>query len=337
MQGGIFSQKNIVLVITEDSLITAVPRGEVAAAIGGTREKISESLDESGISGRDFWEVLASLSPGLPRAYLAPRQVPAELREQVSSIRSRLGLEHAPWLRYVALSAGEILAESPESRRIPLEDILYVRGEDLVEDQNGEDLLVVRTKDQDERYRLALGCYYSARVTLISLLEKRQQMDPSSDRIISIVPACFEPGPKDFDFQYVFNLIFTDRRLILAVTPGGEDEVEQRWDAYMEGIGKKAKQQGISIEGYVTGSGLEDAPWQDFRTRSVPEILDADGVNFFIPYAHIREVMYQAGRKPKISLSLPSHTLNFEADAMFAPGPLRIAQVALKGIVPITL
>jgi hypothetical protein len=337
MQGGIFSQKNIVLVITEDSLITAVPRGEVAAAIGGTREKISESLDESGISGRDFWEVLASLSPGLPRAYLAPRQVPAELREQVSSIRSRLGLEHAPWLRYVALSAGEILAESPESRRIPLEDILYVRGEDLVEDQNGEDLLVVRTKDQDERYRLALGCYYSARVTLISLLEKRQQMDPSSDRIISIVPACFEPGPKDFDFQYVFNLIFTDRRLILAVTPGGEDEVERRWDSFMERIGKEAKQRGVSLEAYSAGADWEDAPWQEFRRRSFPEIFDSDGVNFFIPYSSMTGVAYRPGRKSIISLSLLSHTLTLEADPLLAPGPLRVAQRELQGTLSITL
>jgi hypothetical protein len=337
MQGGIFSQKDMVLVITGDSLIAAIPEGKFAGAIEATREKLSETLEGDGISPRDFWEVSALLTPDLPRAYLAPRQVPAGLREQVSSIRSRLGLEHAPWIRYAALSAGEILAESPESRRIPLEDILYVRGEDLVEDQNGEDLLVVRTKDHDERCRLALGCYYPARVTLISLLEKRYQIDPSSERIISIVPACFEPGPKDFDFQYVFNLIFTDRRLILAVTPGSEDEVERRWDRYMERIEKNAKENGVSPEAYAAGADLGDAPWQEFCTRAIPEILDADGVNFFIPYARLQGVSYRGGRKPKISLSFPSHTLELEANPLFAPGPLKKAQQALQDIVSIIL
>ncbi|MCE5298151.1 MAG: zinc ribbon domain-containing protein [Methanoregulaceae archaeon] len=337
MQGGIFSQKDLVLVITTDSLIAVVPKGEVAGAINGTREKISESLDESGISGRDFWEVSASLSPGLSRAYLASRQVPADLRSQVSSIRSRFRLEQAPWLRYATMTPAEIVAENPESRHILLEDILYVRGEDLVEDQNGEDLLVVRTKDQDERYRLALGCYYPARVTLISLLEKRQQMDPSSERIISIVPACFEPGPKDFDFQYVFNLIFTDRRLILAVTPGGEDEVEQAWDRYMERLGNIAKEKGVSLEAYAAGADLDDAPWQEFHMRAIPEILDADGVNYFIPYAHLRGVAYRGGRKPKISLSFPSHIQELEANPLFAPSPLKKAQQGLQGIVSITL
>lgn len=337
MQGGIFSQKDVVLVITGDALIAVVPRGEVTGAIDQCKEKISESLDESGISGRDFWEVSASLSPGLPRAYLASRQVPANLRDEVSSVRSRLELEQAPWLRYATMTSAEILAESPESRMISLEEILYVRGEDLVEDRNGEDLLVVRTPDRDEHYHLSLGCYYPARVTLTSKIEKRQQMDPSSERIISIVPSCFEPGPKDFDFQYVFNLIFTDRRLILAVTPGGEDEVEQAWDRYMERLGKIAKEKGVSPEAYAAGAEFDDAPWQEFRTRAIPEILDADGVNFFIPYAHLKGVAYRGGRKPKISLSFSSHTQELEADPMFAPGPLKKAQQALQDIVSITL
>jgi len=337
MQGGILSQKDLVLVITEESLIATVPRGEVAAAIDGNREKIFESLDKNGISGRDFWEVSASSSPGLPHAYLTLRQIPADLCSQVNSIRSRLRLEQAPWLRYATMTPAEILAERPESRRIPLEDILYIRGEDLVDDQNGKDLLVVHTKDQVERYRLALGCYYPARLTLISLLEKRQQMYPFRERIISIVPACFEPGPKDFDFQYVFNLIFTDQRLILAVTPGGEDEVERRWDSFMERIGKEAKQRGVSLEAYSAGADWEDAPWQEFRQRSFSEILDSDGVNFFIPYSSMTGVAYRSGRKSTISLSLPSHTLTLEADPLFAPGPLRVAQAALKGVLSITL
>lgn len=337
MQSGIFSQKDLVLVITGDFLVVAVPKGEVAATIGRTRDKLSEFLEEAGISGRDFWEVSAVSSANLPHAYLAPRQVPADLRDRVSFTRSRLGLEKAPWLRYATMTAAEILAESPESRLIALQDIRYVRGEDLVEDRNGEDLLVIRTPDREERYRLPLGCYYPARVTLISLLENRQQVDPTPEQIISIVPACFEPGPKDFDFQYVFNLIFTDWRLILAVTPGGEDEVERRWDAFMESIRKNAKQTGVSVEAYSAGADWKDAPWQEFRQRSFPEIFDSDGVNFFIPYTSLTGVIYKAGRKSTISLSLPSHTLTLEADPLFAPGPLRIAQAALRGVLSITL
>jgi len=337
MQGGIFSQKDMVLVITGDGLIVVVPGGEVTGAIDKSKEKISEALEESGISGRDFWEVSASSSPALPHAYLASRQVPAELCSQISSIRSRLGLEQAPWLRYATMNPAEILAESPESRRISLEEILYVRGEDLVEDRNGEDLLVVRTRDREERYRFSLGCYYLARVMLTSLIEQRQQIDPSGERIVSIIPSCFEPGPKDFDFQYVFNLIFTNRRLILAVTPGGEDEVERRFDAYMKSIGEKARQKGVSLEAYGAAADWQGAPWQEFRQKSSQEIFDSDGVNFFIPYSSLTAVTYKAGRRPTISLSLPSLILTLEADPLFAPGPLRVAQRELQGTLSISL
>jgi len=105
----------------------------------------------------------------------------------------------------------------------------------------------------------------------------------------------------------------------------------------MESIRKNAKQTGVSVEAYSAGADWKDAPWQEFRQRSFPEIFDSDGVNFFIPYTSLTGVIYKAGRKSTISLSLPSHTLTLEADPLFAPGPLRIAQAALRGVLSITL
>jgi len=105
----------------------------------------------------------------------------------------------------------------------------------------------------------------------------------------------------------------------------------------MEEIGKKARQKGVSLEASMAGEDLADAPWQDFRNRSVPGILDADGVNYFIPYPQIRGVAYKGGRNPAISISLATHTLELEANALFAPGPLRKAQQELAGKVPITI
>ena len=337
MHTGVFSRKDIVLVITGDSLIAVVPKPEVSGAIEKIRGQLSDTLDQSGISARDFWEVSASLFPGLPRAYLALRQIPPDLAGQVAALRSRLGLDTAPWIRYGSMTPEQIIAENPASLHLPLEEILYVRGEDLVEDSGGDDLLVIRTAKREERWRFALGGFYPARAVLFSRIGERQPIDPSGERILSIVPSCFEPGPKDFDFQYIFNLVFTDRRLILAVTPGGEDEVERKWDKYMERLGKMAKEHGVSFEAYAAGADLDDAPWQEFRKLTIPEILDADGVNYFIPYDHLKGVAYRGGRKPKISLSFSSHTQELEADPMFAPGPLKKAQQALQDIFSLTL
>lgn len=337
MHTGVFSWKDIVLVITGDSLLAVVPKPDISGAIEKIREQLSDALDQSGITAREFWEVSASLSPGLPHACLTPRQVPADLAGQVNAIRSRFGLDTAPWLRYGGMTPEQVIAENPASLSISLDDILYVRGEDLVDDRGGEDLLVIRTASREERWRIALGGFYPTRAALFSRIGKRHQLDGPGEQIVSIVPACFEPGPKDFDFQYVFNLLFSDRRLILAITPGSEDEVERAWDHYMEEIGKKARQKGVSLEASMAGEDLADAPWQDFRNRSVPGILDADGVNYFIPYPQIRGVAYKGGRNPAISISLATHTLELEANALFVPGPLRKAQQELAGKVPITI
>lgn len=334
---GVFSEKRVVLVIAQDTLVAIVPPGTIAGQIKKTREALSSALEDAGIAPRDFWEASAALSPVLPRAYLAPRQVPGGLLDQVSFIRSRLGLDQAPWLRYMGMKIPDILAESPESRTIPLQEVCYVRGEDLVEDRAGEDLLVIRLPDREERFFLSEGCYYPARAALIALLKDRDRRGAAPERIVSIVPACFEPGRKDFGFQYVFNLIFSDWRLILAVSPGGEDEVERRWDAYAESVRKRAKQQGVSLEAYAAGADWSDAPWQEFRKRTIPEILDPDGVNFFIPYTCITGIACRPGKKYGITLSLPSHTLTFEADPLFAPGPFRAARDALCGVLSITL
>jgi hypothetical protein len=327
----------MVLVITPEALVAVSLPRDMAAAMDTAREGLTKALEKEEISGRDFWEASAALSPGLPHAYFAPRQVPPELREEVASIRSRAGLDTAPWLRYAAMTPGQILAESPDSRSIPLDDILYARGEDLLEGPDGEDLLVVRTAEHEDRFRLSAGSYYPARVTLFSSIGRRLPIDQPGEKVVSIIPACFEPGPEGFEFQYSFNLVFSDRRLIMAISPGSEDEVERRWDAYLKSVEQKAKQKGQPLEAYVASGELPDAPWQDFRHRSIPEILDADGVNYFIPYSRLTGVAYRAGKKPTLSLSLASHTIILEANPLFDPGPLRTARDALQGILPITL
>lgn len=337
MKTGIFSFKDLVLVITADSLVAVVPVGTVAGELNRVQEEISATLEETGIAARDFWEVSAHISPGLPRAYLTPRKVPVTLLNEVRSIRTRLGLDRAPWLRYARMTPAELLAESPDSRITARGEILYVRGEDQVADRNGEDLLVIRTRDQEDRYRLSMGSYYPARATLISRLEQWQLPALPGEQIQSIVPACFEPGPKDFDFQYVFNLLFTDRRLILATTSGTDEEVERQGTAYMEKVGQMATQQGMSPEAFGAASEWRDAPWQEFRQHSVHEILDSDGVNFFIPHSILKGVSYKPGRRPALTLSLPEHTLTLEADPLFSPGPLRAAQASLRGVLSITI
>lgn len=337
VRGGFLSQKDVLLVIGGDSLLVVVPPPGMAKSLQSLHDSLSKALEENGILPRDFWEVSASLDPRFPRAYWAPRQVPGELRTRVASIRSRLGLDHPLWSRLTTLSGDEILAECPGSWQIPLAAILYVRGEDRVEESSGEDLLVVRTAERKDHIWFSLGCYYPARVTLGTRIQKRWGIDLSRELIGSIVPACFEPGPEDFGFQYVFSLIFTNQQLLLAITPGSEDEVERRWESFMESLRKGAKEKGVALEAYAAGADRTGAPWQIFRRMSPAEILDSDGVNYTIPYVHLRAVTYHGGKRPKIVLSLPSHTIELEADPLFAAGSLREAQRALQGKVTISL
>lgn len=337
VRGGFLSQKDVLLVIGADSLLVVIPPARVEKAIRLLSESLSRALEENNILPRDFWEVSASLDPRHPRAYFAPRKVPDDLRARVASLRSRLGLDNPPWSWFTTLSPREILAECPGSWQIPLDAILFVRGEDCAGESGGEDLLVVRTAEREEHIWFSLGCYYPARAMLGTRIRQRLGIDPSQERIISIVPACFEPAPEDFGFQYVFSLIFTGEELLLAITPGSEDEVEDRWDNFMERIMREAGLRGVAPEAYVAGADLTDAPWQVFRTMSPAEILDSDGVNYAIPYAHLRAVTYRRGRRPAITLSLPSHTIELEAHPLFAPGSLRKAKEELQGKVTITL
>jgi len=335
--GGMFSRTSLVLLITPDTLAAvSIPR-ELAGETDAIREHLGEMLEKEEISARDFWQVSAALVPGLPCAYFEPRKIPAGLKERVGSIRDRLGLDRAPWTRFGSMTPDQIIAGYPGSRSIPLADILYARGEDLAEGNNGEDLLVLRTSDREEHYRLALGGFYPARVALTSrILESRNSGTPG-ETVISIVPLCFEPGPEDFEFQYTFNLVFTTCRLLLAVSPGSEDEVEGRWDDFTKRLKDESRKMGISQGEYAAGTDFPDAPWQVFRTIQTGDILDADGVNYCIPYSSLQEVVYNPGRKPAISLVFPQHRLTLQADPMFATMPLRDAQQALQGILKISL
>jgi hypothetical protein len=332
-----FSRTSLVLLITSDALLTVSLPRDIAGQTATIQESLGEMLENEEISARDFWQVSATLVPGLPRAYFGPRQIPAGLKERVGSIRTCLGLDHAPWIRFAAMTPDQIIAGYPGSRSIPLADILYVRGEDLAEGSNGEDLLVVRTPDREEHYRIALGGFYTARVILTTRILQYRNAGSPGEKVISIVPLCFEPGPEDFEFQYTFNLVFTTGRLLLAVSLGSEDEVEDRWDDFMKQIKDKSRNMGLSEEEYAAGSDFPGAPWQVFRGIKPDEVLDADGVNYCIPYSSLQEVVYRPGRKPSISLVFPQHRTTLQTDSMFAVRPLRGLQQALKGILKISL
>ncbi len=335
--GGIFSRTPLVLFITPDTLVTVSLPRDIAGEINAIRESLEELLEKEEISARDFQEVSATLVPGLPRAYFGPRQIPAGLKERASSIRARSGLDQAPWTRFSNITPDQIISGYPGSRCIPLSDILYVRGEDLAEGTNGEDLLVVRTRDREEHYRLALGGFYTARVALTSRIMKCRNVTSPGEKVINTVPLCFEPGPEDFEFQYTFNLIFTTGRLLLAVSPGSEDEVERRWNTFMKLLKDESRTMGVSEEEYAAGTDFPDAPWQVFRTMPTEEVLDTDGVNYCIPYSSLQEVVCSPGRKPAISLVFPQSRITLQADSMFAVRSLRDIQRALHGTLKISL
>jgi hypothetical protein len=332
-----FSRTSLVFLITPDSLVVVSLPRDIAGEIDRIKENLGILLEKEEISARDFREVSSSLVPGLPRAYFGHRQIPAELKERVSSIRARLALDNAPWTRFATMTADRILTEYPGSRIIPLADILYVRGEDLAEGTDGEDLLVFRTTDREEHYRIAFGGFYTARVALTSGIMRHRNAGSPGEKVISIVPVCFEPGPEDFEFQYSFNLIFTTERIIPAISPGSEDEVEERWDEFMKQLMDESRKKGVSPEEYAAGTDFPDAPWQVFRKMQPGEMLDADGVNYCIPFSALKEVTYSSGRKPTISLVFPQARITLQADPMFAPGPLRMAQQSLQGILRINI
>ncbi len=334
---GILSRTSLAFLITANELVTITLPGDIAGAIAAIEEDLTRILGKEQISARDFNEVSATLVPGHPRSYFGIRNVPDDLEHLVSSIMSRLGLDQVPWIRFTEMTPDQIKAGYPGSRSVPLREILYVRGEDLAEGNYGEDLLVIRTADREEHYYLALGEFYPARAALTNRIMQCRNAVPPAEKVIGIVPLCFEPGPADFEFQYTFNLVFLTGRLLVAISPGSEDEVEDRWDDFMKQIKDESRNMGLSEEEYAAGSDFPDAPWQVFRGMKPDEVLDADGVNYCIPYSSLQEVVYSPGRKPSISLVFPQHRITLQTDTMFAVRPLRGLQQALKGILKISL
>ncbi|MDH7511006.1 MAG: zinc ribbon domain-containing protein [Methanolinea sp.] len=335
---GFFSLVGCTMVITGKDLVIIPWTAAMKEEMAQIQEKVLSALEKSGLDARSFWEIAASVVPGIPRSFLKAPVVPKEIQKTVIPLITGPGLSHAPWTEYQGRPPESVGADNPGTRRIPLASIEYVRGEVQSEDFAGSDLLMVRTKDREERFFIPLGLFFAARQALFSALERLMPASRQGpEAIISIVPACFEPGPPGFEFQYYFNLVFTDRRLILAITPGTEDEVEEAWKNFDAAVRQAARERGESPGDYAAANDIPSAPWRVFERMDTGEILDYEGVNYFIPYASIREISFLPGSGPALAIQSATHTIALKLSSPdYVERPLQLAKSALQDRVRIT-
>lgn len=283
-QAGIFSVAHCTLVIYPDQVVVAyVPRAR-AAEMDRAKRDIEAALVEDEADPRASWELAAGAGLAVPSR-----------RETGTSL---------PWEAYVAMPPGAALAEDPRNRAVRRDAIVYVRGES--DGDTGTDQVLIRSQDGLQTVYFELGTFFVARKALLSLL-----MPGTGDRepVLGLLPWGSETQVDGFGFQYGWNLVVTDRRIVFNMI---EDAFADESDVWLRAREEEAKAAGREWRD-LDEAGRPGSPWQRLAGRPIPELLSSD-VNFFIPLHAIGavEVVPRARRHAdEVRFILPGEVLTF--------------------------
>ena len=250
-QAGIFSVAHCTLIIYSDQVVVAyVPRAR-AVEMDRAKRDIEAALVKDEADPRAIWELAAGANLALPSR-----------RETGTSL---------PWEAYVTMPPSAALAEDPRNRVVGLDALVYVRGES--DSDTGTDQILIRSKDFLQTVFFELGTFFVARKALLSLLmPSRGDWEP----VYGVLPWGSEPQVNGFGFQYGWNLIVTDRRIVFNMV---EDAFADESDVWLQAREKEAKATGREWRDLDEVS-QPSSPWQRLARRPISELLSND-VNFF--------------------------------------------------------
>lgn len=264
--GGLFSVRGCTLVVYPDRCVLAYVPSSREPEMERARSAIERALEEGRVEAHDIW--VTAGGPGM-----------------TGPLFDSIGVPERPWEAYSAMPPGEILAEDPRNRAVFRDAIVYVRGER--DGDTGTEQVMVRTPDEVLTLYCELGTFFSARNALVSLVEAAPG---TPEAVFGVIPFGNEPQVDGFGFQYVWNLVVTDRRIIYCMI---EDEEADEAGAWLDAREQETRAAGRDWrEGEEAGR--SDAPWQRRAATPVSRLLETD-VNFFLPLGAITEVQVEPG------------------------------------------
>jgi len=275
---GVFSTERMTLVVYPDQVILA--------SIPKTREKefdqamneVQATLMEKHLAGKSFWQLASGVGSALFKIAWSPVDFyTADAVKEEKMLRT-LTLLTRPWEGYLSMSPDAVLAENGKNRAIPRESIAFIRGES--DPSTNNDQILVYHSGGLEVIFFDFGIFHLARKVLFSFLFP-EPVD--HEKIIGVIPYANEPEVEGFGFQYTWNVVVTDQRLVFCMI---EDEFADEANEWIEQRGKEAKKARRDWKVGDAG-GQPDAPWQRFMKRSVLSLLENE-VNFFIPLSVIQ-------------------------------------------------
>jgi hypothetical protein len=266
---GFFRTNDCTLVVYRDCFVVAfVPeprKKEMSDAMTGVMAK----LMEKDLEGKKLRDLVAGAGFSLLKiAWSAPDFYTGEAARERQLLES-VTVDDRPWERYSSMASDEVLAEDPRNILVHKDSVGAARGEsDLSTDT---DQILVWHKDGQVTLYFRLGTFYPARAALFFMLHP----GGLPETVHGVIPSGSEPEVEGFGFQYSWNLVVTNQRIIFASI---DEALAERMTAWIE-----------RSAGRAGGVNMTGAPWEELLTID-PETLLLPGENFFLPLSAISSV-----------------------------------------------
>jgi len=304
LEKGLLNSPGVTLVVAGLGIAIATNSCEEKKSLRELTGRIENGIPGSRLSGKVsgmppeiFWAVAA----GIPALHLLPEgdtlpEQETDVSDMMQVVESITG--SPPWTRFVDLPPDAILSEHPENRFLKPEDVLYARGER--DPDTRSDLLIIVTRTGTERFSCEYGLLIPARHVLFRFLERNMQVSSGlPEEVLGVLVNAEEPQVEGFGFQYYFDLIITNQRVIFTCE---NEAMADETTEYLKSMEKAAKKRG---EKWNVPPGIGDvagSPYDRYRSLPLPEILlNGMDVNFFIPWTSVSGVgLQQSGKSTDV-------------------------------------
>lgn len=279
-QHGVFSIDRCTLVIYPDRIVISyVPKNRVKE-FDQAMVEVQAVLAEKQLEGKKFWEFAGSAGIALFKLAWSPVDFYTQDAVQERKSLQYITIPTRPWEQYLSMEPGAVLAEDERNRVILRDTISWIRGES--DPSTDTDQILIGLSAGVTRLFFDFGTFFMARKVLFSFL---LPSPGPSERIIGVVPSANEQEVGGFGFQYTWNMVVTEARVMFCMI---EDDVADEMNTWIENQKKEAKKSGQKLRvGELAGR--PDAPWQRFMTSPASSLL-VNEVNFFIPLTAIQKV-----------------------------------------------
>jgi hypothetical protein len=282
---GAFSTERMTLVIYPDQVVLTIIPKTLEKEFDQAMNEVQATLMEKHLAGKSLWQLASGAGFALFKIAWSPVDFyTADAVKEEKMLRT-MTIQTRPWERYLSMPPEAVLAENGKNRAIPRDSIAFIRGES--DPSTSTDQILIFHTDGLETIFFDFGIFHLARKVLFSFL---LPSPIDHEKIIGVIPYADEPEVEGFGFQYSWNVVVTDQRLIFCMI---EDEFADEVTEWIEKQSKEAKKAGRKWN-VSDAAGLPDSPWLRFMNSSVSSLLETE-VNFFIPLSTINQVQLVPG------------------------------------------